>query len=386
MLPSEVDALLPFCTTDRQRECLNACRDETFAMAARSLNMADRGLLRLVATIRERATLAGVMPEMGIHKPVSSPLEVIGTSQYHSDQKIWIKTKVSDLLKRQMFEEAAVAMAETLTRLKPIKPPAFSAPDFVNVYTFTDCHVGGLVSADQCGEAWNLEIAEQILTACLENMIKRSVNADEGVLVIQGDWLHQNGSKPFTPTSGNLLDAERFTPTVRVCIRILRRMVKRMLERHQRVRMVICEGNHDIDPSVWLREMFAAWCEDEPRIVVEQSEHPYYVAQYGKVMLAWHHGHLTKLDNLPLYFAAKFPTVWGDTQFRYVDTGHMHHRYVKEHEGITLQQHPTITAPDSHSTRHAYLSQRVAIACTYHCRYGKYQEYFVTPGMILEEQ
>lgn len=385
MTPAEVDALLPFCTTDRQRECLEACRGRSQVVAAKSMGIDRRSLDRVVLLIRQRATLEGTMPEMGIHKPVSSPLEVIGTSQYHPDQKLWLKTKISDLLKRQMFEEAAIAMAETLPRLSLIKPPAFSSPDFVNVYTFTDCHVGGLVAADQCGEDWNLDIAEQVLTSCLDAMIKRAVNADDGVLVIQGDWLHQNSSKPFTPTSGYLLDAERFTPTVRVCIRILRRMVKRMLERHQRVRMVICEGNHDIDPTVWLREMFAAWCEDEPRLTVEQSEHPYYVAQYDNIMLAWHHGHLTKNDNLPLYFAAKFPKIWGETLYRYVDTGHMHHRHVKEHEGITLQQHSTITAADSHSSRHAYLSNRVAIACTYHRRHGKYQEYFVTPAMLLED-
>lgn len=385
MTPDEVDALLPFCTTDRQRECLEAIRGSTNSDAAIALGMHERTLRKIMAMLRGRATLGGVMQKMGINKPVDAPLEIIGTSQYHSDQKVWIKTKVSDLLKRQMFEEAAVAMAETLPRLAPINPPAFSAPDFVNVYTFTDCHVGGLVSADQCGESWNLEIAEQVLTGCLDLMLKRATKADHGVLVIQGDWLHQNGSKPFTPTSGHLLDAERFTPTVRVCIRILRRMVKRMLERHQHVRMVICEGNHDIDPTIWLREMFAAWCEDEPRLTVEQSEHPYYVAKFDDVMLAWHHGHMTKNDNLPLYFAAKFPEIWGTTKYRYVDTGHMHHRHVKEHAGITLQQHPTITAADSHSTRHAYLSQRVAIAATYHRRHGKYLEYFVTPAMLLED-
>jgi hypothetical protein len=382
MLAAEVEGLLPYCTTDRQREVLNACRDVTMKVAAADAGLSERKLFETVRLIKQRATLQGFNPEHGLNHPVPAPLELTGTSQYHSTDKIWIKTKVSDLLKRQMFEDAACAMAETLPRLKPVPAPKFSSPDFVNVYTFTDCHVGGLVRADQCGEDWNLEIAESVLTGCLDEMLRRSVKADDGILVIQGDWLHQNGSKPFTPTSGHLLDAEGFAPTVRACIRILRRMVQRMLARHHNVRIIICEGNHDIDPSVWLREMFAAWLDDEPRATVEQSEHPYYVAQYGEVMLAWHHGHLKKNQELPLYFAAYFPTIWGSTRFRYVNTGHMHHRQVHEHAGIELQQHPTITAPDSHSSRHAYLSHRVAIATTYHRRHGRYNEYFVTPGML----
>lgn len=386
MTPAELEGYRPYCTT-RQLVVLEALvKVGSIRGTSRELSVSRAYIDEVVKSVKKKSTLSGYIPDMGIIHPVSSPLELTGTSQYHPAEKVWIKTKVSDLLKRQMFEEAAVAMAEDLKRMKPIAPPKFSAPDFVNVYTFTDCHVGALVAADECGEAWDLDIAESVLTGCLDVMLSRSVKADDGVLVIQGDWLHQNGSKPFTPTSGHLLDAERFTPTVRVCIRIIRRMVKRMLERHQRVRLVICEGNHDIDPTIWLREMFAAWCEDEPRITVEQSELPYYVAQYDLVMLAWNHGHLTKIENLPLFFAAKFPTVWGNTHHRYVDTGHMHHRYVKGHAGITLQQHPTITAADSYSSRHGYLSERVAIATTYHRRHGKYQEYFVTPGMILEEQ
>lgn len=382
MQRAELDYLLKHCTTDRQQEIIRTVISDGVAGAAKKLDVNDRNIRKVISILKERATLQGEAPDYGINHPVPSPLELTGTSQYHSQDKIWIKTRVSDLLKRQMFEEAACAMAETLPRLKPIAPPKFSSPDFVNVYTFTDCHVGGLVRADQCGEDWNLELAESVLTGCLDEMLRRSEKADDGILVIQGDWLHQNGSKPFTPTSGHLLDAEGFTPTVRVCIRILRRMVQRMLARHHRVRIVICEGNHDIDPSVWLREMFAAWLEDEPRATVEQSEHPYYVAQYGQVMLAWHHGHLKKNEDLPLYFAAYFPAVWGSTKFRYVNTGHMHHRQVKEFAGIELQQHPTITPADSHATRHAYLSHRVAIATTYHKRHGRYNEYFVTPGML----
>ena len=139
---------------------------------------------------------------------------------------------------------------------------------------------------------------------------------------------------------------------VHVAIRILRSAIDIALQRHQRVVVLIAEGNHDMASSVWLRHMFGLLYENEPRVSVIDSELPYYVHQHGQTMLAWHHGHLKKLDALPLLMAAQFPKVWGNTTRRYVHTGHLHHKHEKEHSGITVIQHPTIAACEFPVPRH----------------------------------
>jgi hypothetical protein len=147
--------------------------------------------------------------------------------------------------------------------------------------------------------------------------------------------------RPLRPAH-NLLDADgRFDKVVQVAIRVLRRVVGHGARQASRVHVILAEGNHDIASSVWLRQMFAALYENEPRITVEQSPLPYYAIEWGKTLLAFHHGHLKKNDQLPLMFAAQFAE-WGRTTKRYCHTGHRHHLEEKEHSGMIVFQHPTL--------------------------------------------
>jgi hypothetical protein len=155
------------------------------------------------------------------------------------------------------------------------------------------------------------------------------------------------------------------------------------LIRHEVVHVILAEGNHDIASSVWLRHMFKALYENEPRITVNDNELPYYVYQHGRVMLAFHHGHLSKNAALPLLFAAQFPAMWGETTKRYVHTGHRHHKDEKEHPGVTVVQHPTLAARDAYAARGGWISEREATAMTYHSQFGLVARNTVTPEMLV---
>src|SRR3546814_4664397 len=91
--------------------------------------------------------------------------------------------------------------------------------------------------------------------------------------------------------------------------------------------------------------------ENDPRVTVDTSALPYYAHQHGKTMLAWHHGHLKKIEGLAGLFAAQFPKMWGDCDYRYGHAGHQHHRKVIEQNGMMVTQHPTLAARDSHADR-----------------------------------
>jgi hypothetical protein len=186
-----------------------------------------------------------------------------------------------------------------------------------------------------------------------------------------------------TPTSGHILDQDgRFPKVVAAAVRILRRVISFALSRHDQVIVLLAEGNHDLASSVWLRVMFKALYEHEPRVHVIDSELPYYVYQHGQTMLAWHHGHLKKNDQLPLLFAAQFPRVWGDTTKRYAHTGHRHHVEEKEHAGMTVVQHSTLATRDAYAARGGWMSERQCTAITYHAEYGQVCRNTVTPEML----
>jgi hypothetical protein len=247
----------------------------------------------------------------------------------------------------------------------------------------TDCHVGMLAWHKEGGADWDLKIAERVLTGCFEQMVTSSPQAGTGIVAQLGDWLHSDGLLPVTPTHHHILDQDgRFSKIVQASIKILRRLVDFALVRHEKVIILMAEGNHDQASSIWLRVMFKALYENEPRVQVIDSELPYYVYQHGKCMIAFHHGHLKKNDALPILFASQYANVWGDTTKRYAHTGHRHHVEEKEHSGMTVVQHPTLAARDAYAARGGWMAERQVSAITYHEQFGQVSKITVIPEML----
>jgi hypothetical protein len=163
---------------------------------------------------------------------------------------------------------------------------------------------------------------------------------------------------------------------------VLRRIIDIALETHENVHIIMAEGNHDIVSSIWLRAMFSALYENEPRVTVDTSEYPYYIYQHGKTLLGFHHGHLSRNESLPSLFAAKFREEWGKSTRTYIHTGHRHHQQVKEHPGALVVQHATLAAPDAYAARGGWLSERQAKCITYHIEHGEVGSHIVTPEMV----
>jgi hypothetical protein len=319
--------------------------------------------------------------------PVPEPYVVKGVSTYYDRDGVargqWVKSTL-DAQKAQEAQQAALlALAQEIPRIDPLEPPATSLEALCNLYTFTDYHLGMLAWHKEGGGDWDVKIAERMLIRALEHMVQGSPQARVGIVNLQGDFLHYDGLSAITPTSGHVLDADgRFSNMVAAAIRVIRRLVDIALMRHQEVHLIIAEGNHDLASSVWLRQMFTALYEVEPRLTVNASEIPYYVYQHGKTMLAFHHGHMKKNEQLPLLFAAQFPAIWGSSTKRYCHTGHRHHIDEKGHSGMHVVQHPTLAARDAFAARGGWVSEREASAITYHSAFGQVGRVTVTPEML----
>ena len=281
------------------------------------------------------------------------------------------------------LEAAAAALAVDLPRAKPVKAPPLTNALLCNVYTITDFHMGMLAWHREGGADWDIPIATATLRGAFAQMVASAPAADTCVIAQLGDFLHYDGMVAATPTSGHPLDADgRFSKMVGASLFVLRAIVAHALARHRKVILLMAEGNHDIASSVWLRHMFKALYENEPRVQVIDSELPYYAYQFGKVMLGWHHGHLSKMSNLSGVFSAQFRPMWGACPHVYLHTGHYHHRALKEDAGATVEQHPTLAARDAYSARGGYQSERAAIGITYHAEFGEVGRNTVRPEML----
>lgn len=298
-------------------------------------------------------------------------------------ERTWERQSPDQQEREEALQAALEAMCERIEPVAPVPVPVATTDDLCALYTLTDAHIGMLAWHREGGADWDLGIAERTIVGCLAETVRQMPRSRTAVLNQLGDLLHYDGLSAITPTSGHILDADgRFTKMVEVAVRVIRRVVTMMLEKHERVHIIMAEGNHDMASSVWLRTMFKALYENEPRITVDDSALPYYVFEFGSVMLGFHHSHLRKNPQLPQLFAAQFAPMWGRTTKRYIHTGNLHHGEEKEHAGATVIQHPTLAARDAYAARGGWMAERALSAITYHRQFGQVGRVTVCPEMV----
>jgi hypothetical protein len=284
----------------------------------------------------------------------------------------------------QRIRDAFAALKEVIPRAKPTVATKAKRPaDLMNVHILTDFHLGAKAWNEEAGEDWDLAIAEDLLIRWFTCAIENAPPASIGVLAQLGDFLHWDGYDAVTPASKHLLDADtRFQKLVRVAIRSTRRIVQMMLQKYDRIHLIMADANHDPAGGAWLREMFAAFYDDEPRITVDNSADTYYCLEHGQTSLFFHHGHKRKPAAVDDVFVAKFREVFGRTKYSYAHLGHMHHDMKLETNLMTVEQHRTMAAKDAYASRGGWMAGRGASVIIYSNRFGEVGRQVYTPEMV----
>jgi hypothetical protein len=330
----------------------------------------------------------GIAPEYGIDAPAPAGLKLRGTTtltDLRTGERVlqWIKLDEDAKRQAELQEAALKALAESIPRERARKAPTATLPDLLNCYVLTDYHLGMLSWGEETGDDWDTGLAEDMLVAWFGAAIAQAPRAQTAVFAQLGDFLHWDGMDAVTPASKHLLDADtRFQKLVRVAIRVIRRVIGMLLDRHARVVVLMAEGNHDPASSIWLRELLAALYEAEPRITVDTSADPYYCVEHGATALFFHHGHKHRIKGIDTVFAAKFREVFGRTKYAYAHMGHLHHVDVKETNLMIVEQHQTLAAKDAYASRGGWMSDRSAQVITYHARHGEVGRVRVNARML----
>ena len=380
-----MEYLKRFCINESDHSKLEAvikCGSNRKASAYLGLSRGtvDQAMRRLKA----RAARQGVSPEYDMNHQAPDGFHVKGTSTLYKDGTPaiqWVKTNIDAERQAELMRETVESFKEDLPKVKAVKHAGKKVQkDLINLYTLTDFHLGMYCWEEETGGDWDTKIAQEVFASSLLEMIQKSPDAETGFLNLQGDFLHSDGHSPVTPTSHNVLDQDsRYQKLVRIFIKITRFAVQELLKKHKKVVLLYAEGNHDLSGACWGQELFHAFYEKEKRVEVIVSPTPFYCYVHGKVLLAVHHGHKVGVAALPMLVATQFAEEWGKTVYRYVHSGHRHHKHVKESAGIIMEQHQTLAAKDAHASRGGYSAERGAQVITYHADYGEYSRFTVRP-------
>ena len=303
----------------------------------------------------------------------------------------WVKTNEQARQVEAAIRAVVDELKQELPRAEPIDPPEHVKGNLLNQYTISDMHLGMLAWSEETGgDDYDLSIAEQLLLDWFGSAIAMSPPADTAVFAQLGDLLHYDSMETVTPTSRHVLDSDsRIQKIIRVAIRVIRQCITMMLRRHRKVRVIMARANHDPVSGAWLREMLAAFYEDEPRVSVDTSADTYYVYEFGKTALFYHHGHKRGTNGrnaskaVDTTFAGKFREVYGRCPHSYGHIGHLHMDEMFESPLMKVERHRTLAPNDSHSAEGGWLSGRDAKVITYHREFGEVSRITISPQMLM---
>ena len=381
------ESLLPYCGSARQRQIVELRSNGMTARAvAGHLGIHERNVMEACARVKRNAAKQGYSPEHDMVHTVPDGFKVKGTSTLYKDGDPviqWVKSDIDLQRQMELMKEAIDALNEEIKPEKKIDKPKVKKSDLAHLFVITDYHAGMLAWHEETGADWDLEIAEDTLVKWFAQAIEQSSQADVAVFAQLGDFLHFDSLEAVTPASRHILDADtRFQKLVRTTIRVIRRVIRMLLEKYPKVHIKWCDANHDPASSAWMREFLTALYDKEPRIEVDNSADTYYCFEWGKTALFFHHGHKRKVANVDTVFASKFREVFGRTEHAYAHMGHYHSIDIKETNLMLVTQHRTLAAPDAYASRGGWMSGREAQVITYHKEYGQVGSQTISYKMI----
>ena len=358
----------------------------SYAGAAAEAGISPQALARSLKRLEAAAARRGYAPAQDQTHPSPEGQIVQGVSTLYDDagaiKAQWVKTKLSDELRREQWEDFVEALVERTPLAPTVDGPRVS-DDLMVVYPMGDPHLGMYAWAEETGQDFDLEIARTSLTRAIEHLVFSVPPARQAVVLNLGDFFHADNSQNRTSRSGHALDVDtRYARVLRVGAETMVGLIDRARMRHHHVTVRNVIGNHDDHSSLALSLLLQAHYRDCLNVTVETSPAEHWYLRYGKNLIGSTHGDKTKLENLPLIMATDRPEDWGASVHRYWYTGHVHHKRVIEVGNVVCESFRTLAARDSYTASAGYRSGRDMNAIVLHPEHGEIARHRVDAVML----
>lgn len=260
---------------------------------------------------------------------------------------IWLKTVKAE-------QDYYRGVADAIRDLKPVTdvaiPTGLPDGDVIPWLQIGDAHIGMLASEAETGANFDISIGEREICAAAAALIDSAPPCKRLVINDLGDATHYETFKGETEASGHALDYDtRYWKMIRAYIRITRFIVEKALEKAETVDYICNQGNHSRSNDIWIAATVDALYGQTGRVNVLKNESPFIAYRMGKTLVVIHHGDKAKPDKFRDIVVSDFGRDWGETEFRYLDGGHVHHSQRKELAGCIFESWNNLAPRDKYA-------------------------------------
>lgn len=379
---NDLDSLRPWATP-RQLEYIDAIEAQgSGRAAARSLGINKNTIAGSIKTLRVKAAGHGWSPEHGLTRSVPDPFVVKGHSTLDKvdlatgDRRMvlqWTKTNLDHQKWMEAVQEAVRTFVADVTPIPVTPPQEGRETDLIPWINIGDAHLAMLAHEIETGANFDMKIAERELCAAISILIDEAGEHDRCVIQDLGDFTHAENTKGETEASGHRLDVDgRYHKMIGVYSRLMRFIVDKALTKFNHVDVIINQGNHSRKNDWWMAELLRVAYAHTDRVHVLNNGNVFIGYRMGNTLVVSHHSDKCKPGTLPQVVANDFSFDWGQTRYRYVDIGHIHHSMkVKENGGCIVESFNTLAPLDQYAHDGGWRS-RQSITVLYRSRtYGE---------------
>lgn len=364
--------------TDRQYDVLvKVCELRSYRGAARQLGLHHKTVRTHVEAVLTKAAARGFAPENDMVRTVPAPFVVGGVSTlYDSDGEIkqqWIKSKLDKAILDGMLEEYTDAYFAALPK---IETPEFAYgnydTDVIPWYQIGDAHIGMLAHAVETDSNFDLKIAVTELMGAFKILFEDTKPGERCVINDLGDATHYENFSGTTEASGHALDYDgRFNKMISAYIPLMRFIVDAALEKFKFVDIIINQGNHSRTNDVWMAQLLHHVYSSTNRVHVLDNSNIFIPYRMGNTFVMTHHSDKCRHDKLAKVMATDYAQDWGESTFRYIDTGHVHHGFTsKEHPGVLIESWNNLASRDKYAHEGGWRSKQSITRVDRSRRYG----------------
>jgi hypothetical protein len=348
---------------ERQREVLQAVIEHGgVRSAARHLDCHHSVVGDMVKRVKERAAREfGHAPEAQLNHPIAEGFQLNAYSHFTktiNNEPIWLKVKAAEADYWQGVENA-------IASIKPIDPksiapmPQLAQSDIVPWLQIGDAHIGMLACEEETGANFDITIGEREICAAIAGLIDQMPACKRMVINDLGDGTHYETFKAMTEASGHVVDYDtRYWKMVDAWVRISEFAIHKALEKAETVDCIYNQGNHSRSNDVWNAVTMRALFRKTNRVNVLDNRSPFIAYRMGKTLVMIHHGDKTKPEGCAKVMADDYAIDWGETTFRYIDGGHVHHSQRKELPGCVFESWNNLAPRDKYANDGGWRSKQ----------------------------